>query len=87
MTAHDSLDRRRAIAHHLYKIPTACPADVHEWAETGYSLEWGGDLEDVRVPHPNTSSGVFCAMEAVTHKHGCCWCGKFRAGLEVSDGR
>ncbi|WP_454199517.1 hypothetical protein [Nocardia sp. Marseille-Q1738] len=87
MTAPDSLDRRRAIAAHLNKIPTSCPADTHEWAETG-RMAIEDDYGTITFsPQPDTSSGVYCALAAAVHKHGCCWCGKFRTGLEVSDGR
>ena len=87
MSAHDSLDRRRAIAAYLNKIPTSCPADIHEWAETGQTAT-EDDCGDITFsPIPDTSRGAVCAMEAAVHKHGCCWCGRFQAGREVSDGR
>lgn len=87
VSEHDSIERRHALAAHLARIPASCPIDLHGWAEEGYSVEIDDDYEDVTVPHPNTSSGAQCAMNAAVHKHGCCYCGKFRTGLEVTDGR
>lgn len=82
----DSIERRKALAAHLARIPASCPADLHGWVQKGYRVT-DGVYEEVTVPHPDTASGAQCATEAVVHKHGCCWCGKFRTtGRELTDG-
>ncbi|WP_306365496.1 hypothetical protein [Nocardia sp. CC227C] len=80
-------EQREALAQTLSKIPTVCPAVMHGWVTQGFRDDVTADGEDFRNPVPDTSSGAVCAVEAAEHKHGCCWCGKFRAGLEVTDGR
>jgi hypothetical protein len=76
-------DSRRAIAAQLNKIPTACPADLFEWAETGLQVVSDEYGEITSSPDPDTSSGAWCAL-AAPYEGGCCYCGKFRTGLEVS---
>lgn len=85
MPLRDSRDRD-ALSELLSQIPASCTADIYDWVHKGYSLK-PTDVEDVQVPYPDTSSGARCAMDAAVHKHGCCWCGKFRAvGRELTDG-
>ncbi len=76
-------EERQQIAVLLNQIPTACPADMHEWVLTGHQLI-ENDYGDIAFsPDPDTASGAFCALAAAVHKHGACYCGKFRTGLEV----
>jgi hypothetical protein len=76
-------ERRDAIATVLQRIPSTCPADLHDWIVSGHTL-----IEDdcgvmAAHPVPPTSGGAQCALDAVVHRHGCCWCGKFRTGREM----
>ncbi|WP_029931045.1 hypothetical protein [Nocardia otitidiscaviarum] len=80
-------EQREALADTLTRVPTSCPAAVQTWVERGFHDDVSAEGEDFRNPVPDTSSGAACALEAAGHKHGCCWCGKFRTGLEVTDGR
>ncbi|WP_330253049.1 hypothetical protein OG874_00090 [Nocardia sp. NBC_00565] len=79
---------RQQIAVLLNKIPTACPADMHEWVLTGHQLIEDDRGDIVFSPDPDTASGAFCALAAAVHEPGRCYCGKFRtAGRELTDGR
>ncbi|UGT71869.1 hypothetical protein LTT66_18020 [Nocardia gipuzkoensis] len=75
-------DQRWEIARRLDKIPTACWADLCIWAVFAPAPEEGDEPEDFV---PNTAAGARCAMDA--SRDGGCYCGKFRTGLAVSDGR
>lgn len=88
MSARDlNEDQRWQVADRLDEIPSACWADLVSWALKGTAeVEVGCTGEVVDSPIPDTTSGAWCAMNA-THEGGCCYCGKFRTGLEVTDGR
>lgn len=87
MASPDSIERRKALAEHLARIPASCPADLHGWMENGYVLVMEDDGSAWGDPTPDVHSGAQCAMDAAVHKHGCCWCGKFRSvGRELTDG-
>lgn len=83
----DQLRQRLDLAVELERIPTACWSDLCGWAERGYVVRETefGELE--REFTPNVATGAQCALEAAVHPHRSCYCGKFRAGMEVSDAR
>lgn len=88
MTHRDPAEERRwQIAHAMNELPASCWADLATWAAFGFTLAENdfGDMEPNYFP--SSSGGGTCALEATAHPHGCCYCGKFRAGLEVTDGR
>jgi hypothetical protein len=83
MTGHHlNGDQRWRIAERLDKVPSACWADLCNWAVFYPEPEEDEDPDDYT---PDTNGGARCAMDAV--RDGICYCGKFRTGLEVSDGR
>lgn len=84
----EALFVRADIACDLHNLPASCPADLHGWVQRGYVVTEDEFGNEHRSAVPDTASGVACAMEAATHKHGCCWCGRWRsAGRELTDGR
>lgn len=81
--SHDlSEDQRWKIADRLDAIPSACWADLCNWAVFAAEIDEDEDPENYM---PDTTSGARCAMDAA--RDGVCYCGKFRSGLEVTDGR
>ena len=80
--------QRWEVAYEVDKVPTACWADLVDWALKGYSeieVEETGDMVPVAVPE--ISSGGWCAMNA-SSEGGFCYCGKFGpGGRELTDGR
>lgn len=78
--------QRWTVADRVNEVPTSCWADLVDWALRGWSeveIEETGDV--TRSPDPIVNGGGWCALQAP--RDGGCWCGKFRTGLEVTDGR
>ncbi|MBF6358138.1 hypothetical protein IU449_26945 [Nocardia higoensis] len=79
--------QRWEIAEQLDEIPTACWSDLVDWVFDGYSKTETDDGEIVHNPVPDVTGGAWCATAPDLMRSGCCYCGKFRAGVEVTDGR
>lgn len=78
--------QRWAVADRVNEVPTSCWADLVDWVLRGWSEVEIGETGDVtRSPDPIVNGGGSCAMQAP--RDGGCYCGKFRTGLEVTDGR
>ncbi|MFB8031332.1 hypothetical protein [Streptomyces sp. NPDC055990] len=78
-------ERRWEIAERLDEVPTACWSDLCNWAAFGLTVEEDEDGDPTPNFWPDTSGGAACAMSAAAI--GSCYCGKFRRGREVTDGR
>lgn len=82
-----SEEQRWEITNHLGEIPTACWADLVDWALKGHVEEEDDFGEITKDPNPDVSGGAYCALSDDLMRVGSCYCGKFRSGLEVTDGR
>lgn len=84
--SHDLTEQQRwEVAYEVDKVPTACWADLVDWALKGHSdVEIEDTGEMVAQPVPEISGGGWCAMNA-SSEGGTCYCGKFRTvGRELT---
>lgn len=78
--------QRWEFAEKLDKIPTACWSTLADWAFTGLEEVMDDDGELIHAVVPDVTGGVWCAMGPELSRVGSCYCGKFRAGLELPCG-
>lgn len=77
--------QRWDMAEKLVEIPTACWSSLVDWAFGGYDPE-DEDYEIIRNSAPDVTGATWCAMGSELARLGSCYCGKFRAGLELPCG-
>lgn len=80
-------DQRNELWDEICRQPLTCPAVTRDWVITGQITTCDEFDNPVRSPIPPLDSGTGCRTEASTHKHGCCWCGKFKTSHTTSQGQ